>query len=152
MTEKLTIENLELQMDQTYDALICYKHHVCLATMIFSGEYKAEIYNFIENPEMADDIESPLFLAYEADMTFMDSGSAIKWCFDKIDGGEDLKKLVKIAQKNILTMKDRKGFERRYNDSEDFLDIAIWELENALVASYELGKRDANDTKEEDRL
>ena len=31
--------------------------------------------------------------------------------------------------------------ERHYNDEEDFLDIAVWELKTVLEAAYELGRK-----------
>lgn len=53
----------------------------------------------------------------------------------------ELKKLLKIAQKEITTMENRKDLKQHYSDEEDFLDIAVWELEAALKAAYELGKK-----------
>ena len=49
--------------------------------------------------------------------------------------------ILKIAMKNIYTMKERGSFERRWNDEEDFLDIAVWGLEAALTEAYLLGRK-----------
>ena len=54
---------------------------------------------------------------------------------------KELEKLVKIAQSNIVTMETRADLERHYNDEEDFLDIAVWELKTVLQAAYELGRK-----------
>jgi hypothetical protein len=52
----------------------------------------------------------------------------------------ELEKLVRIAQENIPALEDRTDLEARNNDSDDFFDIAVWCLKDALVAAYELGK------------
>lgn len=60
---------------------------------------------------------------------------------------KELEKIVKIAQANIVTMENRADLERHYNDEEDFLDIAVWELKTVLEAAYELGRKaDERDT------
>ena len=87
MTNFTTIENLDGRMRPAYDALIRYNHHVCLARQNYKGEYEAEIYEFIDEPEIDgfSEIECRLALIEKANTTFTDSGSAIKWCFDKLD-------------------------------------------------------------------
>lgn len=87
MTEFTTIEKLDLAMSPSYDALVRYKHHVCLASLNYKGEYEAEIYEFVDEPETDgfSEIECRLAMTEKADITFHDSGSAIKWCFDKLD-------------------------------------------------------------------
>ena len=40
-------------------------------------------------------------------------------------------------------MEQRADLERHFSDSEDFLDIAVWELKDAMLAAYELGRADA---------
>ena len=87
MTNFTTIETLDFKMRPAYDALVRYKHHVCLAAMNYKGEYKAEIYEFVDEPETDgfSEIECRLALIEKADTKFTDSGSAIKWCFDKLD-------------------------------------------------------------------
>ena len=50
--------------------------------------------------------------------------------------------LTEIAIKNICPVERRGSLETRWIDEEDFLDIAVWELREALLAAYELGRRD----------
>ncbi|HEL1597978.1 DUF6900 domain-containing protein [Streptococcus suis] len=51
------------------------------------------------------------------------------------------KNLYKIAEKNLLAVEERGDLETRYNDSEDFLDVAVWTLQKMLEEAYELGKK-----------
>ncbi|MBR1810995.1 MAG: hypothetical protein IJ766_05005 [Clostridia bacterium] len=51
--------------------------------------------------------------------------------------------ILRIAQKTICPMEQRADLERHFSDSEDFLDIAVWELKDAMLAAYELGRADA---------
>ncbi|HEL1761089.1 TPA: hypothetical protein TXT63_000734 [Streptococcus suis] len=51
------------------------------------------------------------------------------------------KSLYKIAEKNLLAVEERGDLETRYNDSEDFLDVAVWTLQKMLEEAYELGKK-----------
>lgn len=53
---------------------------------------------------------------------------------------KEMKALVKIARNTMVAMKDRTDLEKHWNNEEDFLDIAVWELEKALIEAYELGK------------
>lgn len=50
------------------------------------------------------------------------------------------RKLVAIAKKYLVGMQNRSDLKAHNSDSEDFLDVAVWELESALRAAYELGK------------
>lgn len=50
------------------------------------------------------------------------------------------RKLVAIAKKYLVDMQDHSDLKAHNSDSEDFLDVAVWELESALRAAYELGK------------
>lgn len=52
------------------------------------------------------------------------------------------KKLVKIANKHIPELKDRKTLMAYYSDSEDFFETSVWSLEAALKTAYELGKNE----------
>ena len=54
---------------------------------------------------------------------------------------KDLEKLVKIVNKNVVTMEKRTDLERHYSDEDDFFDIAVWELKTVLEAAYELGRK-----------
>lgn len=51
------------------------------------------------------------------------------------------KSLYKIAEKNLLAVEERGDLKTRYNDSEDFLDVAVWTLQKMLEEAYELGKK-----------
>ncbi len=53
---------------------------------------------------------------------------------------KQMKALTEIAIKHITTIEMRGDLETRKSDSEDFVDIAVWELREALKAAYELGK------------
>ncbi len=53
---------------------------------------------------------------------------------------KELNALLKIAQETIVNMETRADLERHYSDEEDFMDIAVWELKEALTSAYELGK------------
>ena len=55
----------------------------------------------------------------------------------------ELKKLVKIAEKNLLIPEGRGDLEARNRDSEDFHDCAVWCIKAALIEAYELGKKEA---------
>lgn len=52
----------------------------------------------------------------------------------------ELERLISIAQENIPCLENRKDLERHFSDDEDFYDISVWCLKNALIAAYELGK------------
>ena len=54
---------------------------------------------------------------------------------------KELEKLVKIAQKHIGAMEDRKDLEARDNDADDFFEVSVWGLKAALVEAYKLGKK-----------
>ena len=53
-----------------------------------------------------------------------------------------LKKLVKIAEENIPELEGRGDLESHVNDAEDFFETSVWSLKAALVAAYELGKKE----------
>ena len=54
---------------------------------------------------------------------------------------KELNALTKIAKKVIVPMENRTDLERHFNEDEDFLEIAIWELKDALIEAYKLGKK-----------
>lgn len=47
--------------------------------------------------------------------------------------------LTNIAKENIIGFST---FERKFSDSYDFIDVAVWSLERALKAAYELGLKE----------
>ncbi|WP_455765639.1 DUF6900 domain-containing protein [Gemmiger formicilis] len=48
--------------------------------------------------------------------------------------------LLKIAMQTMLSVAERGDLETRNSDSEDFLDIPVWNLKRALEEAYLLGK------------
>ena len=52
------------------------------------------------------------------------------------------KKLAKIASEHIPELKDRKTLMAFYDDDLDFFGTSVWNLEAALKAAYELGKKE----------
>ena len=58
-----------------------------------------------------------------------------------------LQELTKIAEKNIYTLRGRGDLESRNIDWQDFSNIAIWELKDALIEAYELGRAEAKKEK-----
>lgn len=48
--------------------------------------------------------------------------------------------LLKIAMQTMLSVAERGDLEPRNSDSEDFLDIPVWSLKQALEEAYLLGK------------
>lgn len=87
MTKFTTIEELDGKLRPAYDALIRYKHNVCIAKQNYTGGYEAEIYEFVDDPEVDGfpEIECRIALIDKAETEFHDSGSAIKWCFETLD-------------------------------------------------------------------
>lgn len=57
------------------------------------------------------------------------------------------KQLLEIAKRNSATIEERGSLERRYSDSEDFLDIAVWSIQQMLEEAYELGRAAAKEGK-----
>lgn len=53
-----------------------------------------------------------------------------------------IEKLVKIANQNIPELEGRKDLEARYSDDADFFETSVWSLKAALIAAYELGKKE----------
>lgn len=57
------------------------------------------------------------------------------------------KKLLEIAKKHCYQVEVRGDLEERMNDSDDFLDIAVWGLKRMLEEAYELGKQSCKEKK-----
>lgn len=53
---------------------------------------------------------------------------------------KEMKNLIAIAKKNRLIPDDREDLKAKISDSLDFVDCAVWNIEAALIAAYELGK------------
>ena len=60
---------------------------------------------------------------------------------------ELLQELTKIAEKNIYTLRGRGDLESRNTDWQDFCTTAVWELKDALMEAYELGRAEAKKEK-----
>ena len=54
-------------------------------------------------------------------------------------------KVLEIAKKHIYGVKERCDLEQRYRDADDFLDVAVWCLRDALEEAYALGKEISTD-------
>lgn len=53
-----------------------------------------------------------------------------------------LKKLAQIAREQIPELEGRPDLATRRNDAEDFFETSVWSLEAALIAAYELGRKE----------
>ena len=60
---------------------------------------------------------------------------------------KEQRKVLAIAKRIVYGVKERGDLEQRFNDSEDFLDIAVWTLREALEEAYALGKEDGRNEK-----
>ncbi len=50
------------------------------------------------------------------------------------------KKLLEIAKKNSVAVENRGDLKSRHSDSEDFIEVSVWGIEEMLKAAYELGR------------
>ena len=55
---------------------------------------------------------------------------------------KEQRKVLEIAKRVVYRVKERGDLETRYRDSDDFLDIAVWTLREAMEEAYALGKED----------
>ena len=53
------------------------------------------------------------------------------------------KRHLNIAKELSYTVEMRGDLESRMNDEEDFIDIAVWTLQEMLERAYQLGLSDA---------
>ncbi len=51
------------------------------------------------------------------------------------------KELLEIAKKNSAAVNLRGDLETRNSDSQDFIEVAVWNLKAMLEEAYELGKK-----------
>lgn len=58
-----------------------------------------------------------------------------------------LQELTKIAEKNFYALRGRGDLESRNIDGQDFFQAAVWELKDALLEAYELGRAEAKKEK-----
>ncbi len=52
------------------------------------------------------------------------------------------KKLLQIAKQYSVSVEERGDLKVRNSDSEDFIDISVWSLEQMLQRAYALGRED----------
>lgn len=52
------------------------------------------------------------------------------------------KRLLEIAKRNSHAVRGRGNLEARYSDSEDFIDVSVWSLQDMLKEAYRLGLSD----------
>lgn len=50
-----------------------------------------------------------------------------------------MKSLFSIAKDAFPAVVSRGSLETRNNDSEDFIEVAVWEIKQALKEAYKLG-------------
>lgn len=53
---------------------------------------------------------------------------------------KEKKQLLDLAKKYIYGVQERGDLETRNNDSEDFMDVAVWNIKALIEAAYQLGK------------
>ena len=56
--------------------------------------------------------------------------------------GVSKRKIYNIAKKHIYGLPERGDLKAHNSDREDFLDIAVWSLEDSLIAAYEQARKD----------
>lgn len=54
------------------------------------------------------------------------------------------RKILAIAIKHFDSIKKRGDLRSRCNDSEDFVELAVWNIEAALLEAYEAGRNNPN--------
>lgn len=54
---------------------------------------------------------------------------------------KEMQELVEIARENIMALENRADLESHNSDEADFFEASIWDIKEALVAAYELGKK-----------
>ena len=59
------------------------------------------------------------------------------------------RKLLEIAMQHMPPVADRGDLKTRNSDSEDFLNLAVWRLRDALMEAYELGKDEKGENRHE---
>lgn len=85
MTEFKTIEKIQMEMSSR-GAVLEYKGFVIVARPKWTGEFTAEIYEFVDTFEIdgINTIECRLSEIEKSEITFKDGGSAIEWCIKKL--------------------------------------------------------------------
>ena len=60
------------------------------------------------------------------------------------------RKVFEIAKKEVYGLDKRGNLKPHYCDDEDFIEISVWCLENALVEAYRAGVKDAKKEMQKD--
>lgn len=53
---------------------------------------------------------------------------------------QEMNNLIKIAQENFVALENRSDLESKNSNEQDFMNVAVWEIKEALIKAYELGK------------
>lgn len=56
---------------------------------------------------------------------------------------EKEQRIIEMALRMIPALQGRDDLEECGSDSEDFIEVSVWTLKEALLAAYELGKQNA---------
>ena len=59
------------------------------------------------------------------------------------------RKIYNVAKNYIVQLPERGDLKAHNSDREDFLDIAVWCLEDALIAAYEVGRKDGQNERKD---
>lgn len=59
------------------------------------------------------------------------------------------RKIYNVAKNYIVQLPERGDLKAHNSDREDFLDIAVWCLEDALIAAYEAGRKDGQNERKD---
>lgn len=82
--EFTTMEKLQGKVS-TFGAVVQYGDCVFFTDAHWNGGFTATVYSFEESPEEGEsECECLLCPMCKADSTFLDNGSALKWCFDQV--------------------------------------------------------------------
>ena len=55
---------------------------------------------------------------------------------------KEMNKLTRIAIKHFGAVEERGSLNTRDNDQEDFFEVSVWGLKDALVEAYNAGKKE----------
>lgn len=53
---------------------------------------------------------------------------------------QEMIRLIKIAQESFVALETRTDLETQNSNENDFMNVAVWEIKEALIKAYELGK------------
>ena len=80
MSDFTTMEHLHEKVS-SYGAVLRYNDRVFVTDITHTGEFRASIYEFVDEPGVDfDEIECRLFLIDTSHKLFEDAGHAIAWC------------------------------------------------------------------------